>query len=94
MGTMEELIETNRRLISLSKEIIEEFNRIKQSDKLDTSWVTVEEICDNLKISQRDFHRNWKNRMSFLKRVNGPRSQFKARRFEFEQWKEDYWNSL
>jgi len=43
-----------------------------------------DEIMHDLKINSQQFHKTWKSKMPFLVKVG---NRFKARRFDYLQWK-------
>jgi len=90
-GIFEQIIEQNQTIIQQNKELI---RRIDHQGTKNTSWITVTFILNDLKISNKEFHQFWKKKMTFLRRAKGPGSDYRAVRWEYEEWKDKYWESL
>lgn len=90
-GILEETLRSNIELKDIVKELI---TKIDQLQVKDTSWVDVKFIKEDLKTSHKDFHGFWKDRMPFLRRAKGKGSNYRAIRWEYEEWKQKYWDAL
>ena len=90
-GSLELLLDNTDKLIGQNEQLLQKLN--EQNSK-DTSWIDVPFILQDLRISRDGFHQYWKKRMPFLRRAKGVGSNYRAVKWEYEEWKEKYWESL